>query len=213
MTKFAPLANSFFKSLTVLGILCLILNSPVFASGNPVPGRWQKVVAVEPGAGIIVYTQDGNRLECRFQSIVDESMASVERDDFRLAGNRVWVGYEDDSREGIFVSLTSDGFLIGSDMDGGRHQIKLEEINKIVLLTTKKHAQEGAIWGAMGGAIGGTLFSVLTFDDFTPSGHLLSAGAGAGLGALLGSITGAAVGSSGETIYISPDAAKNKTGN
>ena len=97
-------------------------------------------------------------------------------------------------------------------MDGGRHQIGLATINEIDLLTTKRDAKEGAIWGAMGGAIGGTLFSVVTFDDFTPSGHMLSAGAGAGIGALLGSITGAAIGSAGETIYISPDAAREKIG-
>lgn len=194
----------------VLMVMSLMTNPALPASGNPVPGRWQKVVATEPGTKIIVHTMDSARLECRYQSIVDESMTSVERDDFRLAGNRIWVGYADESHEGVFVSLTNDGFLICSDMDGSRLQIKMDTINEIVLLKTGKYAVEGAIWGAVGGAFGGALLSVVTFNDFTLSGHVMSAGAGAALGALGGSVTGAAVGSFGETIYISPRAALEK---
>ncbi len=193
-------------------MIYLVLNTPLSASGNPVPGRWQKVIAVASGTKIIVYTKDGSRLECHYQSIVDESMSRIEGDDFRLAGSRVWVGYADSSHDGVFVSLMNDGFLIGSDTGGSRHQIELSAIDEIVLPKTGEYSREGAIWGAMGGAMGGALISVITFNNFTPLGHLLMAGAGAGIGALGGGITGATLGSSGETIYISPGLAREKTG-
>jgi hypothetical protein len=48
---------------------------------------------------------------------------------------------------------------------------------------------------------------VTTFDDFTPTGHLLSTLTGAGLGAVFGGVSGAVAGSPGETIYISKEKA------
>ena len=201
------------RSLPILLAAWMILNSPLAASGNPVPGRWQKVVALEPGTSIIVTTTEEVRQEVQFREIVDETMDHVSRGDFRLAGDRVWTGYAEDSDAGVFASLRSDGFLICSNQSGETERIKLETIEKVVLPRTGDYAREWAFLGAMGGSIGGALVSVTSFDDFTPTGHLLSALAGAGIGAVCGGITGATVGSSGETIYISPEAAKDKTGN
>jgi len=212
MAESVSLIKTLLKSLTALVMACLILNSPLSATGNPVPGRWQKVVAVEPGTKIIVYTRDGTRLECRYQSIIDESMARVKGDDFRLAGDRVWTGYAEDSDAGVFASLNRDGLLVCDDLSGKEQQVELINVEKIILPKSGEYAREWAAWGAMGGAIAGTLVSVTTFDDFTPTGHLLSACAGAGLGAIFGSISGTASGSPGETIYISKEKALQEMG-
>lgn len=201
-----------FRSLAVLVAACLILASPLSASGNPVPGRWEKVVALEPGTAIIIHTTEEVKQEVQFREIVDETLDHVSRNDFRLAGDRVWTGYAEGSDEAVFASLRSDGFLICSNLSGETERIKLETIEKVVLPKSGEYAREWAFLGAVGGSVGGALVSVTSFDDFTPTGHLLSALAGAGIGALCGGVFGAAAGSSGETIYLSPGAAMERAG-
>jgi hypothetical protein len=204
--------KSSFRSITVLAIACLILNTPLSASGNPVPGKWEKVVALEPGTTIIVHTREEVKQEVQFREIVDENLNHVDRNDFRLAGDRVWTGYAEGTDEAVFASLTSDGFLICSNLSGEIERVKLETIEKVILPKTGEYAREWALLGAVGGSVGGALISVTSFDDFTPTGHLLSALAGAGIGAVCGGVSGATVGSLGETIYLSPGAAREMAG-
>jgi len=108
-----------------------------------------------------------------------------------------------------FVSLDDD-FLTCSNRNADRIQIELSTINKVVLPKAGKYAKEWAIWGAVGGAIGGAIYPAATDPagfDHNAGGHIAFAGIGAILGALGGGITGAVVGASGETIYISKEAA------
>ena len=103
-----------------------------------------------------------------------------------------------------------DEFLTCTNKYDEKFQIELATIDKIVLPRAGKYAKEWAIWGAVGGAIGGAIYSVRTFWDFVPSGHVAVAGIGAGLGALGGGLTGATIGSLGGPIYISKEAALAK---
>ena len=193
-------------TLFILISICL----PLQAGSPPVPGRWQKVTALEPGTEIILHTGDGIVMECSFHSIVDRAGKTVERDDFRLAGDRVWTGYGENPEAGEFASLSRDGFLVCGSLSGMRQKIPLGSINRIIQPKAGEYSREWAVWGTVGGAASGTLFSAVSFDNLTPTGHLLSALAGAGIGALIGSISGSAAGTPGETIYISPEQAKQE---
>jgi len=205
------LNRSSLATLAGLVLASLLLSVPLPAAGNPVPGRWQKVVALDAGTRIIVVTADDARLECRFEAVVDEAMTPVLKDDYRLAGHRIWVGRGEDSRTGVFVSLTEEGSLVGRTDDGKKRQIRLGGIKEVILPRTGEYARDWAVWGAVGGTVGGILLST-AFRDLSPGDRMLVGGAGAALDALGGGIAGAAVGSKGETIYISQDAALPEAG-
>ena len=72
--------------LRILAVSLILLQGfPGIASaGNPVPGRWQKVTALEQDTGVILHLQDGIRMECRFLEILDSSGNRVERDDLHF---------------------------------------------------------------------------------------------------------------------------------
>jgi len=191
--------------------MVVMLALPLSASGNPVPGRWQKVATLEEGTVIIVRTDAGETLECLYQQIVDGSLTPVRRDDFRMAGDRVWVGYGEESGEDVFSSLIEEGALDCRDIEGKRRLFPLGSVTRIMLPKPRQYAGEWAVWGAVAGALAGALISTASFD-FTPEGHFGSACAGAGIGALGGGLAGYSAGSPGETIYISPEAASEKEG-
>lgn len=48
-----------------------------FLVAGVVPGRWEKVEALEKGSEIIIYQQGGIRLECTFQGITEEQLIAA----------------------------------------------------------------------------------------------------------------------------------------
>ena len=112
--------------------MVLMLALPLSTSGNPVPGRWQKVATLEEGTVIIVRTDAGETLECLYQQIVDGSLTPVRRDDFRMAGDRVWVGYGEESGEDVFSSLIEEGALDCRDIEGKRRLFPLGSVTRIM---------------------------------------------------------------------------------
>lgn len=188
-------------------LLLFLLSQALAGSGNPVPGRWQKVAGLKNGTRIIVHVVDGSRRECLYRGIIDAEGKQVAPDDFKMAGDRIWMGY-DESGNDVYASLTGQGFLLFADPDGKRDRVGMDAVRKIILPRTGKYAREWSIWGALGGVVTGIVASAAGRDDPSPEDHFLTGVAGAGIGALIGGISGAAVGSTGETIYISKEAAR-----
>ena len=117
----------------------------------------------------------------------------------------------DDGKNKYSFQSLDNQFLVCRDENNQDIQIDLSSIRKIVLPRTGRLAKEWALWGAVGGAVGGAVFPAatnLSGFDYTTGGFLAFAGIGALLGALGGGVTGAALGASGETIYISEEAAQ-----
>lgn len=191
----------------IAAALVLLLAFPVTIKGNTVPGRWQKVASLEKGTPIVVRTDAGEEIECLYQGIFDGSMEPVEPDDYRMAGDRVWIGYGESPGEDIYASLEQEGALEYLDQDGRRKRMPLGAVTRIMLPRKGQYSREWAVWGAVAGALAGALVSVASFD-LTPERHFGSACAGAGIGALSGGLAGYSAGSPGETIYISPEAAR-----
>ena len=108
----------------------------------------------------------------------------------------------------LYVSM-NDGVLHCADRDNNKIQIRLETIDKINVPKASKYAKHGALWGAAGGA-GVIGFLAWGTGEFTNLGVVFYASVGAVLGAGGGFLTGAVVGSPGETIYISKEAALAK---
>ena len=40
-------------------VMILVANPVLLAAGNPIPGRWEKVAATNPGAPLTIYPKDG----------------------------------------------------------------------------------------------------------------------------------------------------------
>jgi hypothetical protein len=72
MTNTTLLRNPFLKLTAILTIIFILLNLPLMAWGNPVPGRWEKVTQTKPGDTITVYTKDGGKRRYNYV-FMDES--------------------------------------------------------------------------------------------------------------------------------------------
>lgn len=73
--------NSRIKIAVVITlVMILLLNPALIASGNPPPGRWEKVIDTKSGAGITVYIKDGTGQRCKFQSVDTQFLICTDRD-------------------------------------------------------------------------------------------------------------------------------------
>ncbi len=62
-----------YRAVVVAVMVMILMANPVLlASGNPVPGRWEKVAATKSGTTITVQMKNGNEQKYRYQSVDDE---------------------------------------------------------------------------------------------------------------------------------------------
>jgi hypothetical protein len=55
-------------------VLMLITMLPGSIEAGAVPGRWEKVEALDAGSRVIIFLQQGDRLECSLQGITERSL-------------------------------------------------------------------------------------------------------------------------------------------
>ena len=65
------------RLLVILVVFCVVMNSPLFAWGNPVPGRWEKAAATKPGDKITIHLQGDDKQNLTFVSVDDEFLNCV----------------------------------------------------------------------------------------------------------------------------------------
>lgn len=124
-------------------------------------------------------------------------------------GDRITVTTRDGLRRELRFRGIDDRFLTCADGSGVELRIELAEIDRIVRDLTSKYARSGALIGAgVGGGLGAYLLSTTTIgDDHKAVAGFLTIASFTGIGILGGFLTGAAMGATGETIYISREAA------
>ena len=125
-------------------------------------------------------------------------------------GEHITVYTKDGAKRKYDFALIDDDFLRCASSYSGGIKIELATIDKIIVSKSGKYAKHGALWGAAGGVavLGGMNLRYGDIDSTV--GYVIVAIMGAALGAGGGFLTGAAIGSSGETIYISKEAALAK---
>ena len=97
-------------------------------------------------------------------------------------------------------------FVTCVNKDDKEIKINLSLIDRVIIPKAGKYAKNGLLWGAMGGAGVGAGF-VFGFDVTNTTHQLWGIGVMSAIGALGGGLIGAAVGTPGETVYISEEAA------
>lgn len=130
-------------------------------------------------------------------------------------GDKISVYAQDGSEQSCRFRSLDDQFLTCIDEAKQEIQFELNTVNKIVLSKTKEYSTYGALIGAVAGV--GISVKIESSrpgsfgGDLTPSGQaILIFAAPAALGALGGFLAGGFIGSAGETIYISKEAALAK---
>ena len=78
-------------AVVVVMAIVLLMNPTLLAWGNPVPGRWEKVAETKPGAKITVYTKDGARKSCRYQTTNDQFLTCSNQDDNSIQIEKVFI--------------------------------------------------------------------------------------------------------------------------
>jgi len=65
------------RSVLFAVLLIIVVSTVNVLVAAVVPGRWEKVEALERGSAIIIYQQGGVRLECTFQGITEEHLITL----------------------------------------------------------------------------------------------------------------------------------------
>ena len=103
------------KGRTLISLVSLVVVSTVSVPAGVVPGKWQKVDALQPGTQIKVTLKAGDRIECIFNSSgpVDLTLTDAGRGEVKVPKSEVLKivgsdGYNDSIGDGVAM-----GALIG----------------------------------------------------------------------------------------------------
>jgi hypothetical protein len=127
-------------------ILMLLTTIPVL--GGVVPGRWEKVDSLEPGAGIVVSLGSGEKMSCFLQGTTPEAISIVSSDgkELELPKSAVTKIETLEKKRGPLW----DGALIGGAIGLGVTGLMLARYGD----SHTNNAAILAVWGGIGAGIG-----------------------------------------------------------
>ena len=130
----------------VFVILAILTAMPVL--GGVVPGRWEKIEALETGTGIVVSLSSGEKLNCFLQGTTAEAVSVVSSDgrDLTLPKSAVTKIETLEKKRGPLW----DGALIGGAIGLGVTGLMLARYGD----SHTNNAAILAVWGGIGAGIG-----------------------------------------------------------
>jgi hypothetical protein len=119
----------------VFAYFALIAITTSWLNAGVVPGRWEKVEALEEGYPIVVMLQNRERIEAAYSGLTDESLLLVKNDGEELDLPKVGV-IKVESRDKLRNDSVGDGALWGAIVGGG--------VTAVVLAAYSRHEDVGA---------------------------------------------------------------------
>ena len=148
MTKVSP---------TVIVFLAIIAAGSLCA--GVIPGRWEKVRALERGSAIIVFLQEGDRLECAYQALEEEQLIVATSDQAELTLPKSTIRKVTSAQP--ISDSTRNGTWIGAGIGFGAGFASMVAVEKSKTASGYRFAEENVGYALAGGLAGAAAGAVL----------------------------------------------------
>lgn len=140
------------KTTTLTIVLGWVLLTSPSLSADVVPGRWDKVEELEVGSQIIVFLQQGDRLECELLEVTGEYLVVLTEGERDLKLRKQTI--EKITRPQGIKDSTGNGTWIGAGIGFGVGFGGMVAWEKSKTASGYRLAEENLGWALAGGAIG-----------------------------------------------------------
>jgi hypothetical protein len=136
----------------VFAYFALIAITTSWLNAGVVPGRWEKLEALETGSKIIVFLRPGDRLECTLQENTEEYLvvSTEEERDLKLPKDTI----EKITGPRVIEDSTGNGTWIGAGIGFGVGFASMVAWEKSKTASGYSLAEENLGWALLGGTIG-----------------------------------------------------------
>jgi hypothetical protein len=138
-----------------------------------VPGHWEKVKTLKRDAAIIVFLQEGDRLECTYQETTDEQLVVATADQPDLALPKATIKKVTGTQ--LINDSTRNGTWIGAGIGFGGGFAGMVAVEKAKTASGYSFAEENVGYALAGGLVGAAAGAVLgrIIDGKTKSPEVL----------------------------------------